>query len=75
MITIDTSGTKKYSPLIPAIYALSQQKDGEKIRIIMDQEDAFKDLKEFLSEQNAGFREVYDEDKFILEFTITRRNG
>ena len=46
---------------------------GEMIGIIMNHADAFQDLKEFLSEQGIGFREIYDGEQMTLEFTINER--
>ena len=60
MITVDTRGTTAYSPLIPAIKAMCNAVPGETLEIIMNHADAFQDLKEYLSEQSIGFREIYD---------------
>ena len=60
MITVDTCGTTAYSPLIPAIKAICEAPFGETLEIIMNHADAFQDLKEYLSEQSIGFREIYD---------------
>ena len=60
MITVDTCGITAYSPLIPAIRAMCTASPGETIEIIMNHADAFQDLKEYLSEQGIGFREIYD---------------
>lgn len=62
-----------YSPLIPAMKAICSAAPGEKIELIMNDSSAFGDLKEYLSEQNIGFREIYDEDKMILQFVPTPR--
>lgn len=70
MITVDTIRETRYSPLIPAIEAILKAKPGDKIQIIMDNESAFQDLKEYLSEKKIGFREVYDEEQMTLQFTI-----
>lgn len=72
MKTIDTREVNNYSPLIPAICAICKARSGEKVEIIMGHEEAFKDMKEYLSEQNIGFREIYDEDTMRLQFTITQ---
>lgn len=71
MITVDTRGTTAYSPLIPAIKAMCNAKSGEVMEIIMDNADAFQDLKEYLSEQSIGFREIYDGEQMALQFTIS----
>ncbi len=70
MITIDTTGETRYSPLIPALKAIFESKKGDKIQVIMDNEEAFQDLKEYLSEQKIGFREIYDVDQLTLQFTL-----
>ena len=44
-------------PLIPAIKAMCEAGKGEKLEIIMDDAAAFNDMKEYLSEQQIGFRE------------------
>ncbi|MBO4984978.1 MAG: sulfurtransferase TusA family protein [Bacteroides sp.] len=68
MKTIDTRGTLHYSPLIPAIVALCEAQKGEQLEIIMDNETAFNDLKEYLAEQEIGFREIYDGEELSVEF-------
>lgn len=70
MITVDTCGITAYSPLIPAIKAMCTATPGETIEIIMNHTDAFQDLKEYLSEQGIGFREIYDGEQMTLQFTI-----
>ncbi|VFB15401.1 SirA-like protein [Bacteroides heparinolyticus] len=69
MKTIDTRGQKHYSPLIPAITAMCRAPKGEKLEIIMDNASAFNDLKEYLAEQQIGFREIYDGEQLTLQFT------
>lgn len=71
MITADTRGITAYSPLIPAIKALCSARPGEAVEIIMDNADAFQDLKEYLSEQGIGFREIYGSEQMTLQFTIS----
>ena len=66
MITVDTCGITAYSPLIPAIKAMCTASPGETIEIIMNHADAFQDLKEYLSEQGIGFREIYDGEQMTL---------
>ncbi|MGN0257255.1 MAG: sulfurtransferase TusA family protein [Bacteroides sp.] len=69
MKTIDTCGPMPYSPLIPAVQAICEAQQGETLEIVTDQEQLFADLKEFLSEQGIGFREIYDREKMRLQFT------
>lgn len=68
MKTIDTCGPKHYSPLIPAVKAMCETTPGEKLEIIMDDATAFNDLKEYLVEQQIGFREIYDGERMTLQF-------
>lgn len=70
MKTIDTCGTHPYSPLIPASMAIAQARQGETLEIVLDDEHAFNDLKEYLAEQGIGFREIYDREKVRLQFTL-----
>lgn len=69
MRTINTCGQKHYSPLIPAIKAMCETAKGEKLEIIMDDATAFSDLKEYLAEQQIGFREIYDGEQMRVQFT------
>ena len=70
MKTIDTCGQKLYSPLIPAVKAMSETAPGERLEIIMNNAEAFQDLKEYLAEQSIGFREIYDGEQMILQFKM-----
>ena len=68
MKTIDTRGQKLYSHLIPAVKAMCEAGKGEKLEIIMDDATAFNDLKEYLAEQQIGFREIYDGEEMLVQF-------
>ena len=68
--TIDTREAKKYSPLVPALKAFYTSEPGTTLDVLFSDMKAFKDLKEFLSEQNIGFREVYKDDYIVLEFSL-----
>ena len=68
MKTIDTRGQKLYSALIPAVKAMCEAGKGEKLEIIMDDATAFNDLKEYLAEQQIGFREIYDGEEMLVQF-------
>ena len=59
MKTIDTCGQQHYSPLIPAIKAMCNA-------------TAFNDMKEYLSEQQIGFREIYDGERMTLQFLMCK---
>lgn len=69
MKTINTCGQKHYSPLIPAMKAICEAQKGDKLEIIVDDANAFSDLKEYLAEQQIGFREIYDGEQMTLQFT------
>lgn len=69
MKTVDTVCQQwPYSLLIPAVQAICEAAKGEQVEIILNDASAFNDLKEFLAEQKIGFREIYDEEKMILQF-------
>lgn len=70
MKIINTCQQKLYSPLISAMKAICEAEKGEKLEIIMDDEAAFNDLKEYLAEQRIGFREIYDGNRMSLQFTL-----
>ena len=70
MKTVDTCGQKHYSPLIPAMKALCEAKEGERLEIVMDDAAAFNDLKEYLAEQRIGFREIYDGERMRVQFSV-----
>ena len=72
MKTIDTCGQKLYSPLIPAVKAMCETAPGERLEIIMNNAEAFQDLKEYLAEQSIGFREIYDGERMILQFLMCK---
>ena len=75
MTRIDTCGTTAYSPLIPAIKAICNAVPGETIEIVMNHAGAFQDLKEYLSEQNIGFREIYEGERMTLQFTVNNKDS
>ena len=58
------------SPLIPAVKAMCETAPGERLEIIMNNAEAFQDLKEYLAEQSIGFREIYDGEQMILQFKM-----
>ena len=69
MKTVNTCGPIHYSPLIPAMVAICEATEGETIKIILDDNQAFSDLREYLAEQKIGFREIYDGERMTLQFT------
>lgn len=71
MILVNTCGLTTYSQLIPAIKTIYTAPAGETFQVVMDDINAFRDLKEYLSEQGIGFREIYDGGgQMAVEFTI-----
>lgn len=72
MITVDTRGVDKYTPLIPAITAICLAEPGSEMQIIMENQEAFDDLKTFLSEHDIGFREIYDQEYMTIQFTTKK---
>ena len=70
MKTLDTCGQQHYSPVIHAIKTMCEVGKGEKLEIIMDDATAFNDMKEYLAEQQIGFREIYDGERMTLQFTM-----
>lgn len=70
MITVDTRGVNLYTPLIPAITAICQAPRGEMLEIIMENAEAFSQLKEYLVVSRIGFREIYDGEQMTLQFTV-----
>lgn len=49
---------------------MCEAEKGEKLEIIMDDATSFNDMKEYLSEQQIGFREIYDGERMTLQFTM-----
>lgn len=70
MKTIDTRRELPYSPLIPALKAFYTAPGGTLLEVVTGDASAFDDLKKFLSEQDIGFREIYEDGKMILQFTV-----
>lgn len=69
MKAVDTRGTLPYSPLVPMLRAYYTAAPGEAVDLATDDEAAFADMKEFLAEQGAGFREIYEAGAMRLQFT------
>lgn len=69
MKSINTCSEDRFSQLIPAIEAVCLAKAGEVIEIIMDDEQAFVDVKRYLVEKQIGFREIYSNGLLTLQFT------
>ena len=72
MKSVNTCGTTQYSPLIPAMKVICSAQAGDELEIVTDQAEAFQDLKEYLSEQGIGFREIYDGEQMKLQFTVKK---
>ena len=69
-MTVDTRDITAYSPLIPAIEAMCKAAPGERMRIVMNNMEAFNALKDFLAAKEIGFREIYDGDRMEVQFTV-----
>ena len=71
MKTIDTCGTTALQPFNPCHQACARP---EKARSWNHQDDAaaFNDMKEYLSEQQIGFREIYDGERMTLQFLMCK---
>lgn len=70
MKTYDLRNHTKYSPLIPAMEAILTSPKDTPIEIILDNKIVSKSLKEYLIERQIGFREIYDQENIILQFTV-----
>ena len=57
--------------LIPAIKAICDASPGDSLEVVMNNAEAFGDLKEYLSELGIGFREIYDGEYMTIQFVIT----
>lgn len=66
----DLRNHTKYSPLIPAVEAIYTSSKGTSIEFILDDVYVLKNLKDYLIERQIGFREIYDEENIILQFTL-----
>ena len=62
--------TTALQPSNPCHKSMCKAGKGEKLEIIMDNATAFNDMKEYLSEQQIGFREIYDGERMTLQFTM-----
>ena len=56
----------------PNVEGVCEAGKGEKLEIIMDDAAAFNDMKEYLSEQQIGFREIYDGERMTLQFLMCK---
>lgn len=70
MRQIDTRKTILYNQLIPVIEAICSADQEEQFEVIMDDPNAFSDLKAYLSARAIGFREIYEENALMLQFKI-----
>ena len=50
--------------------AILTSSKGTPIELILDDSSILKSLKEYLIEQEIGFREIYDQENIILQFTL-----
>lgn len=70
MKTINTCGKTSPTPLIMIQKAIKSASAGEKIEVIADSLETFGELKDYLSDNSVGFREIYNGEKLRLQFTV-----
>lgn len=70
MKTIDTCGKTSPTPLIMIQKAIKSASAGDKIEVIADSLETFGELKDYLSDNGVGFREIYNGEKLRLQFTV-----
>lgn len=70
MRTIDTCGKTSPTPLIMIQKAIKAASAGDKIEVIADSLETFGELKDYLSDNGIGFREIYNGEKLRLQFSI-----
>ena len=63
-VTVDAS--------IDSLQLLIGEQAKVKLEISMDDAAAFNDMKEYLSEQQIGFREIYDGERMTLQFLMCK---
>lgn len=67
---LDLRENSQLHPLIVAIDAILLSPKGSELTLIMDSEQIFKSIKEYLIYKNIGFREIYDDNIITLQFKI-----
>ncbi|NMA74190.1 MAG: sulfurtransferase TusA family protein [Bacteroidales bacterium] len=67
MKIIDTRKEKDIHPLIIALEAYFNSQKGEQIEIIFESRKNFSHLKDYLSDREIGFREIYSGDEMRLQ--------
>lgn len=70
MKTVNTCGITSPAPLIMIQKAIKNASAGEQIEVTADSLETFGELKDFLSDNGFGFREIYNGDKLRLQFTV-----
>lgn len=70
MKTIDTCGKTSPTPLIMIQKAIKSAFAGDKIEVIADSLETFGELKDYLSDNGFGFREIYNGEKLRLQFSV-----
>lgn len=71
MKTIDTCGKTSPTPLIMIQKAIKSAFAGDKIEVIADSLETFGELKDYLSDNGFGFREIYNGEKLRLQFSVS----
>lgn len=67
---IDTRTFTEYAPLSAAIETICRAERNEDIAILVADSNVFHEIKRFLSAHKIGFREIYKEDFYRIEFTV-----
>lgn len=68
MIQIDLSKEGKYHPLITATETILTAPPHTEVQIIVEDKVTSKQIKKYLIGKELGFREIYQNDKIILQF-------
>jgi len=67
---IDTRIFTEYAPLSAAIEAICTAKSNDNLALLVADSNVFHEIKCFLSAHKIGFREIYKEDYYRIEFTV-----
>lgn len=70
MKTVNTCGKTSPTPLIMIQKAIKSASAGDKIEVIADSLETFGELKDYLSDNGVGFREIYNGEKLRLQFNV-----
>lgn len=70
MEIVDTCGQLCPVPLIMTKKAIQESIPGSVLKVITDNETAFRNLKNYLKELKIGFKEIYSGPHLLLEFEV-----